>query len=211
MIKPKIIRKLEAKTAWITQKPSQLRNFLIKSGKTKWLDIGSSLFDEYFFCLNIHPISLVEKNFQSRYFEADILSLTNEQKEKLGKFDLIRMQHVFEHFSLEEGKIVLNTCSNLLNDGGYIIITVPDLRIHIQSYFDSYQWMKPYLEFVQNRIPKDSPPSFIFSMYAHQGGYSPVLTPGDSHKWCYDFEGLKYQVKSVQRYKNIRIAGLSES
>ena len=209
MITPKILNKIEAKIAWNTKKASRLRNHLIKNNKTRWLDIGSSLFnDNYFCCLNIHSPSLIEPAFQSKYFQADILSLTNEQKTSLGKFDLIRMQHVFEHFSLEEGKLVLQVCSDILNHDGYLIITVPDLKIHIQSYFDGYRWMKPYVEFVQNRVPKDAPPSFIFSMYAHQGGYTPILNPGDAHKWCYDFEGLKYQLESVKCFKNIQQVGL---
>jgi predicted SAM-dependent methyltransferase len=208
MIKPKIIRKIEAKITWVLQKPSRLRSNLIKQNKTRWLDIGSSLFEEYFYCLNIHSPSLLINDLQQKYFQLDILSLTKADKEVLGKFDLIRMQHVFEHFSLEEGRAVLQTCSDLLTEDGFLVITVPDLKIHIQSYFDGYKWMKPYVEFARNRIPEDSPPSFIFSMYAHQGGYSPILNPGDSHKWCYDFEGLKYQLDSTNLFKNIREIGL---
>lgn len=212
MLKPKIIRKLEAKIAWIIQKPSRLKNNLIRLNRTKWLDIGSSLFNEGFYCLNIHSPSLVKDELRERYFQYDVVTLNQEQLQNLGKFDLIRMQHVFEHFSLEDGQNVLKNCLELLVPDGYLIITVPDLRIHIQSYLDGYMWMKPYVEFTRNRIPDHkAPSSFIFSMYAHQGGYSPIPSHGDEHKWCYDYEGLRYQVEKVGGFKNIRRLGLLHS
>jgi predicted SAM-dependent methyltransferase len=117
--------------------------------------------------------------------------------EKLGKFDLIRMQHVFEHFSYEEGRQVLKNCAKLLEKNGVILITVPDLRIHIRHYLKGTYKKWGFRWWAHNRIPEDSPNSFYFSIYTHS-------MPHEQHKWCYDFDGLRYQLEACGEFKNIR-------
>jgi hypothetical protein len=49
---------------------------------------------------------------------------------------------------------------------------------------------------VHQRIAKDAPNSFYFSIFAHSMIY-------ESHKWCYDNDGLIYQLKKSNKFKNI--------
>lgn len=141
------------------------------------------------------------------HIQRDVLRLTEEDYAEIGTFDLVRMQHVFEHFSFEEGLALLDICDRLLLPDGYLLITVPDLRKHIRLYMSGYKLHPRYLAFAQRRIPKDAPPSAIFSVFAHQFGYFPPmlqLRPGSAHKWCYDYAGLQYQVERCGKFTQVR-------
>jgi SAM-dependent methyltransferase len=208
MIKPKIIRKLEGKISCLLKKPSRLRERLLREGRTRWLDVGSSTFNSEFHCLNLVPPSEVREELRARYFQADLLHMKPDDFRHLGEFDLVRMQHVFEHFSLEESQTVLQVCAKLLKPGGYLLITVPDLAVHVQSYLDGYRLMRPFREFARGRVGADAPTSFIFGFHVHQGGYSENMVPGDAHKWCYDRKGLEYQVRRSGLFSDIRTLGL---
>lgn len=192
MFKPKIFRKLEAKFSWWTNRGSRLRRRLISEGKTRWLDLGSSSHSDDFYCFNLQPIEEIPEHFRARYYHGDILKMTQETYCRMGRFDLVRMQHVFEHFSLEESQCVLEACSNLLNPGGYLLISVPDLVVHIQSYLDGYKLMRPFVDFARVRIPKGAPASFLFGLHVHQGGYAAKINLGDAHNWLYDYDGLRF-------------------
>ena len=110
-----------------------------------------------------------------------------------------------EHFSPEEGLEVILAVSRLLDAGGYLVITVPDLRLHVKAYLRNYRRGGDFAEFARStRIPRDAPASFVFSTHVHQDGYSPNETPGQAHKWCYDYEGLEYQVRKSGQFRNIR-------
>jgi len=208
MLKPKLIRKFESKISWLAKKPSRLRQSLLREGKTRWLDLGSSSFDENFHCLNLQPLSEIPEDLRERYFEADVLNMDEQQLQFIGQFDLVRLQHVFEHFSLEESQVVLQACARLLRPGGYLLINVPDLAVHIQSYFDGYRWMGPFVDFSRGRIPQGAPPSFLFAFHVHQGGYAPQMVPGDAHKWCYDYAGLKFQIDRSGLFEWVQQLGL---
>ncbi len=70
-----------------------------------------------------------------KYIQMDISKLlSDEDINKIGQFDFIRMQHVFEHFTFEEADIVLNNCALLLKKGGFLLISIPDLDIFIKLY-----------------------------------------------------------------------------
>jgi predicted SAM-dependent methyltransferase len=98
----------------------------------------------------------------------------------------------------EEGLRVLKTCADLLNEGGIILISVPDLKVHIQKYLnDEYKEWKGFGWWANKRIPEDAPNSFYFSIFAHS-------MPYESHKWCYDFEGLKYQLEKSDCFIDIK-------
>ena len=72
-----------------------------------------------FYFADLYPIDDCIGEMKSKYFQLNIaVPLTIEEKTKLGKFDLIRMQHVFEHFSYEQADIVLSNCYQLLNQNG---------------------------------------------------------------------------------------------
>lgn len=170
-----------------------LREILLAEGKTRWLEIGcGGTFDDYFTYVDLFPETLVDK--KGRYYRMDMVNTTDEALGKLGKFDLIRMQHVFEHFTPEAGKIVLENCAKLLNKDGYILVSTPDLRKYVGFYLsgqirENYDW-------ALNRISSDSPNSFYFSIFTHS-------LPFEKHEWCYDAEGLIYQFERTGKFKNI--------
>ena len=110
-----------------------LKEKLLAEGKKRWLEIGcGGTFDENFVYIDLFPETLV--NQKGKYYRLDMVNATDSSLEKLGKFDLIRMQHVFEHFTPEAGRTVLENCAKLLNKDGYILISTPDLRKYIGFY-----------------------------------------------------------------------------
>ena len=111
------------------------------------------------------------------------------------------MQHVFEHFSPEDGLTVLNNCASLLNPEGYLLISTPDLKKYIGFYLtdqirNNYEW-------ALNRIKKESPNSFYFSVFTHSVKH-------ERHEWCYDAEGLIYQINRTKKFKNIKEITLTD-
>lgn len=170
-----------------------LKEKLLSENKNKWLDIGcGGNFEENFYYIDTFPETVVCN--KDKYFRADITNITEDNLEKIGKFDLARMQHVFEHFTPEEGVIVLENISKLLNKDGYLLITTPDLKRFAYLYLSGK--ISENFDWAYSRIEKKSPDSFYFSVFSHS-----ILT--EQHKWCYDFEGLKYQLLKTGKYKNI--------
>ena len=171
-----------------------LREKLIKEGRTRWLEIGcGGTFDDYFTYVDLFPDTLVNK--QGKYYRLDMVNATDASLQELGKFDLIRMQHVFEHFTPESGNVVLENCAKLLHPNGYVLISTPDLRKYVHFYLsgnirEKYDW-------AYRRIEAESPDSFYFSVFTHS-------LPFEKHEWCYDAEGLIYQLERSGKYKNIQ-------
>ena len=177
---------------------STLRARLLKAGKKRWLDLGcGDSVEPGFLRMDTYPLKNIPAKHRRGYICYDILKLTDRAAAKFGKFDVIRMQHVFEHFTLEDGRIVLKNCAKLLKKGGIILITVPDLKIHIRNYLRNKYKTSSFRWWAQERIPQDSPSSFYFAMSAHSWPHIP-------HKWCYDYEGLRYQLKTCGEFKSIR-------
>lgn len=182
-----------------------LEDLLIKEGKTRWLDIGNGgNFAEGFHYLDFFSNVEVDEDIRDRYFKYNILELTDFEYQKMGTFDLIRMQHVFEHFTPEEGEIVLSKCARLLNKGGYLLITVPDLKLFV-SYYRKKKLKKLYTfhNWALDRIDEKAPESFYFSIFTHS-----LLH--EQHKWCYDYEGLKYQIEKSGAFENIKLLKLND-
>jgi predicted SAM-dependent methyltransferase len=176
-----------------------LQEKLIKENKNRWLDIGCGKnFEEGFYYVDTFLKKNIPPKYRKRYFKINILSASNKALKNIGKFDLVRMQHVLEHFSYEEGKIVIANIAKLLNKNGYIVITVPDLKINVYKYIkNEYKKWRAFKWWAIKRIPEDAPACFYFSVFA----YSLPITP---HKWCYDYEGVKYLLKCSGFFKNIR-------
>jgi len=170
-----------------------LKEKLLSEHKTKWLEVGcGGNFEDNFYYIDTFPENAVKN--KNRYFRADIVNLTEAQIEKIGKFDFVRMQHVFEHFTPEQGFRVLKNISKILNDDGYLLISTPDLKRFAHLYLsgkinENFKW-------AHNRIEKESPDSFYFSIFTHS-----ILT--EKHEWCYDFKGLEYQLDKTNKFKNI--------
>ena len=116
------------------RRSSSLRAQLERDGKTKWLDIGGYDISAGFECYNLlRPENLTPEQ-ALKYRQMNILETTGEEDIPWGQFDLVRMQHVLEHFSYEDDPRALEFCAKMLKPGGYLLITVPDLRLAIASY-----------------------------------------------------------------------------
>lgn len=190
----------------LKDKNKSLKGVLLSSNRLRWLDLGSSSsFNEGFYFADLHPPSDIPETMRDKYFRLNILKPDEDELKRIGKFDLIRMQHVFEHFSMEDGLKVLERCSDLLDHNGYLLITVPDLRIFVTRYrCRNLQSMLGFKEWALTRIPADSPESFFFSIFTHS-------VPNQQHLWCYDEEGLKFQLSRTGKFKNIRRISLFNS
>jgi hypothetical protein len=82
-----------------------LKQQLQKEGKNRWLDIGcGGNFKEGFYYLDVFPEGMLKPSVKEKYIRCDILNLSDEMIKTIGKFDLIRMQHIFEHFTWEDGQ-----------------------------------------------------------------------------------------------------------
>lgn len=170
---------------------------LQSQNKTRWLDIGSGPQPEAnFFSVDIFPEH--EINQPGTYFQCNIIEPEPGQMEALGKFDLIRMQHVFEHFSAEDGLRVLENCAKLLSPGGYLLMTTPDLRKFVTALNENRvsSLNEDFTGWAHKRIAAGSPESFYFSIFTHS-------LPSQPHFWCYDYEGLEFQVKKTGLFTNI--------
>jgi predicted SAM-dependent methyltransferase len=111
---------------------------------------------------------------------------------------LIRMRHVFERFSMEDGLTVLERCSELLNDDAYILITVPDLRIFVDLYYSrSLHTMPGFKEWALTRIPAKAPKVFTSPFFTHSVPHQQCL-------WRYDEEDLRFQLDRTEKFKNIQ-------
>ncbi|MET8777773.1 hypothetical protein ABZV58_22445 [Nocardia sp. NPDC004654] len=175
-----------------------LQQSLVGSGRLRWLDVGSGgEFAPNFHYLDIFPEGLVPSDLKSKYFRVDILNASDERLSRLGKFSLVRLQHTIEHFDFEAGVRVIVNCAKLLEPDGYLLVTAPDLKLYAEAYIaGKLQELPGFVEWAQNRIPKDAPASAYFSVFAHSMTY-------ESHKWCYDYQGLEYLIASTGRFTNI--------
>lgn len=175
-----------------------IKKQLITSGRNRWLDVGcGGNFEDGFDYIDTFPEGLLSEHVRNRYHRLDIINASDEALRAMGDFDLVRLQHTFEHFSLEEGQKVLSNCHKLLRSGGIIIITVPDLEVHIRAYLDgTYNELSDFRNWALNRIEKDAPDSYYFSIFAHS-------MPYESHKWCYDWNGLRHAINMTGLYKDI--------
>jgi predicted SAM-dependent methyltransferase len=186
-----------------------LRRHLVENDKRRWLEIGcgGTLADDFYY-IDIFPEGIVDGSFRDRYSRLDIANASAQDLEKLGRFDLVRMQHVFEHFAPEDGRRVLEKCGSLLNPGGFLLISTPDLRIHVNAYLSAgYKdnvRMESYNSSARKRIPEDAPDSFYFSVFAHSLLY-------EKHLWCYDFDGLKYMLDKTDLFEDIEQIGLDHA
>jgi predicted SAM-dependent methyltransferase len=184
-----------------------LREQLLSEGKTNWLDVGIGLGKgaPQFTYVDIKPRYKVRPSVQGRYHRLDIAKAAPGALRRLGKFDFIRSQHMFEHLTFEDGLKALKNCAKLLKKDGLILVTVPDLRIHVDRYLknDYATWSPGWLKWARGRVPTDAPPSALFSVFAHS-------KPGQAHVWCYDAEGLIYQFKRSKAFTDIRELKLTD-
>lgn len=176
-----------------------LEESLIAENKLRWLDVGCSInLVDSFEGIDVFPESSVDVRRRSRYHQLDIVNANDKELKSLGTFDLVRSQHMLEHVTFEEAVHVLENCAKLLKKGSYIVITVPDLRVYIQKYLNNeFKDWPEYTYWAHKRLPEGAPNSAYFSYYTH-------AMPNDQHKWCYDYEGLEFQLRRTGLFMNIR-------
>ena len=182
-----------------------LEDKLLENNQIKWLDLGSSInhSNKNFYFADIYPKEKCLEEMKSKYFQIDISKELDEiELEKLGKFNLVRMQHVFEHFTYEEADIVLRNCIQLLEKNGKLLITVPDLDIYIRRFRNkTIKEIPNFKEWANKRIPEESEISDYFSIFTHSMIH-------EKHLWCYNKDGLISKIKSTGMFENVRQVGL---
>jgi predicted SAM-dependent methyltransferase len=182
-----------------------LEKGLLKNNQTKWLDLGSSInhANKNFYFADLYPIEECLDEMKSKYFQLNIsIPMSIEDKDRLGTFDFIRMQHVFEHFTFEEADIVLENCFHMLNKNGKLLITVPDLDIYVRRYLNkTLKHIPSFGPWAHRRIKANSPHSDYFSIFAHSMLH-------EKHLWCYNKEGLINKMKQTCNFKSIKKIGL---
>lgn len=214
-------RQLAVKIAWRLRRetprtgPLGLKKRLVAEGRTRWLDIGNGdKFDPGFHYLDWFPHEPPIDVPADRCFQGDILRLTEDEFKRMGQFDLVRMQHVLEHFSFEDGPAVLRACAKLLKQDGLLLLTVPDLRFFVNAYLcGGFGAAKNFQAFAMGRIPTDAPAGAYFSVFAHSFAHSPQNARDDrahrdQHKWCYDAAGVADQLRRSGCFTAIEVIGL---
>jgi predicted SAM-dependent methyltransferase len=174
---------------------------LKKNNQTRWLDLGSSInhANKNFHFADLYPIEDCLDEMKAKYFQLNItIPISNKDMDRMGKFDFIRMQHVFEHFTFEEADTVLANCYELLNKNGKLLISVPDLDIYVTRYLNkTLKHIPSFGPWAQKRIKEDSPQSDYFSIYAHSMLY-------EKHLWCYNSQGLIDKIISSRKFKEVK-------
>jgi SAM-dependent methyltransferase len=173
---------------------------LLQSQKEqRWLEFGTGgRDDDHFFKIDI--IDFPEGQEPRNYRKINIITCTEEELLSLGKFNFIRMQHVFEHFTPEDGLTALINCSKILEHGGYILISCPDIDKVIKSYQEgSIQELNG--NWGSERIGAGAPESFYFSIFTHS-------VQSEPHLWCYNAEGIHYQLERSKQFTNIQVLDL---
>ena len=180
-------------------------NELLKNNRNRWLDLGSSInhTNKNFYFADLYPIEECLDQMKSKYFQLNIsVSMSVEDKDRLGTFDFIRMQHVFEHFTFEEADIVLENCFHLLNKNGKLLISIPDLDIYVRRYLNkTLKHIPSFGPWAHTRIKENSPHSDYFSIYTHSMLH-------EKHLWCYNRLGLINKMKVKGHFTNIKRVGL---
>jgi len=55
---------------------------------------------------------------------------------KPSSVDAFLLEHILEHYTLEEGKIIANNLYEFLKVGGYARVAVPDINFHNKAYYE---------------------------------------------------------------------------
>ncbi|MCV7143094.1 class I SAM-dependent methyltransferase [Mycolicibacterium fortuitum] len=147
--------------------------------------------------MDILPPELLGEDMRRRYHRFSMVDPPPDL-EKLGTYDLVRAQHVLEHMSWEDGGRFVTNCLRIMHKDSVLLLTVPDLRRHIEWYESGYQEPSEFRAWAELRIPPDSPPSMYFSVFAHSMVYEP-------HKWCYDAAGIRFQLDKFEEFDEISI------
>jgi len=82
-------------------------------------------------------------------------------------FDGIFCEHVLEHFTYEQGQILMEECKRILKKGGVIRIIIPDGQKILSSYFHEPSKIVEYKQ-VKSGIPMEAVNIWFYQRYEHQ-------------------------------------------
>ena len=86
---------------------------------------------------------------------------------KDGTFDGIFCEHVFEHFTYENGRRLMTECMRILKPGGVLRIVVPDGNKVLASYFNEPKKIIEYKQ-VQSGYAMEAVNTWFYQRYEHQ-------------------------------------------
>lgn len=102
----------------------------------------------------------------------------------------IAASHLIEHFDLNNGIRFLKESFRVMEPGGVIRLSCPDLELYARNYvqrnkdFFEHKLIREWCTFQQAQTPGE-----IFAAKAYDSG--------GSHKWFYDFDSLKHVLESA--------------
>lgn len=131
--------------------------------------------------LDIEQRNLIKQDVVVDMYAEDYDNLPFEEN----SLDEILLVQVFEHFSWEEGKTLLNYWYKLLKPGGKIIIDVPDLDRTVDGYYHS-----------RTQYDKDWYARLLFGSQKNKYAF---------HKGMYNKESLERALKEA-KFKHIQQA-----
>jgi predicted SAM-dependent methyltransferase len=126
-----------------------------------------------------------------------IADLRNGLPFRDASFQFVYSEHVLEHFSFPEGRILLKECYRVLADQGVLRIAMPDLDYLVLKYSSDWKnqdWLSwPGHEFIQTR---GQMMNIVFSWWGH--------------RYLYNEEDLKDQLKNAG-FRDLLRMNLAES
>lgn len=93
--------------------------------------------DDGFEWVDILPPELLTDDLRKRYHRFSMVD-PPPALDELGTFDLVRAQHVLEHLGFEDGGRFIGNCLRIMHKDSVLLLTVPDLRRHLEWYQSGY-------------------------------------------------------------------------
>ena len=153
--------------------------------------------------------------FNTDYFprpEVFFLDVTKTFPVPSNSFNFIFTEHHIEHISYKDAVFMLKECCRILNPGGMIRITTPDLRNTLLNYLDDAAFKKGLLDSSERNIRSGFHNAIN---YIPIDGYMRAHLVNDTflnyeHKFIYDFESMK-RVLQHAGFANIKDCGQKET
>lgn len=131
-------------------------------------------------------------NLLPGWLNSDILDIRNgmifiDVRDKLpfgnDTFDFVYSEHLLEHLTYEEGKRMLKECFRVVNTGGVLRLSTPDLSFLIDFYLIESQENREYLRWATDTYLATTTHSKALVINYYIKGWG--------HKCIYDFELLR--------------------
>lgn len=99
--------------------------------------------------------------------------------------DFIFSEHFFEHFSVEDGQLVMKDALRLLKPGGVMRIAMPDLRAVVNDYLHTSIAKNPTIK------------EFHFDFVKTSAEWMNMSFRWWGHRWLYDWEELERRLREA--------------